>query len=170
MIFSIVVESQPLLQDSPGQGYCSICTGSLQCPPQIQPNSGVSSNAQDQSSWAGEQLGYGSDRGYSSASGSNSCANSLNSTEGIIDPDQPDHTTAATTSQVPIMRSESDQTTIESSLPDAALTSSSGIPQTSHEGPDVLLSSGTTNDGKNNLTVDMVNKPNEVRGVDDITC
>ena len=116
----------------------------------------------------GEQLGYGSDLGYSSASGSNSCANSLNSTEGIIDPDQPDHTTADTASRVPIMRS--DQTTIESSLPDAALTSSSGIPQTSHEGPDVLLSSGTTNDGKNNLTVDMVNKPNEVRGVDDITC
>ena len=164
MTFLIIVESQPLLLDEPGQGYCSIR------PPQVPPNSGVSSNAQDQSSWAGEQLGYGSDRGYSSASGSNSCANSLNSTEGIIDPDQPDHTTADTASQVPIMRSESDQTTIESSLPDAALTSSSGIPQTSHEGPDVLLSSGTTNDGKNNLTVDMVNKPNEVSGVDDITC
>ena len=160
MTFLIIVESQPLLHDEPEPGYRSIR------PPQVPPNSGVSSNAQDQSSRVGEQLGYGSDCGYSSASGSNSCANSLNSTKGI-NADQPDHTTAATTSQVPIMRSE---TTIESSLPDAALTSSSGIPQTSHEGPDVLLSSGTTNDGKNNLTVDMVNKPNEVRGVDDITC
>ena len=102
-----------------------------------------------------KQPEFGSDRSYSSASGSNSCANSLNSTEGI-NADQPDLTTADTASRVPNMRS--DQTNIESSLPDAAPTSSPGIPQTSHKGPDMQLSSGTTNDGKNNLTVDVVNK------------